>query len=140
MKFRCLTLAVTAALFAPASHAASVSLDGQWQFCRTKTAAAPEKSAEWQEAKVPSIMGQSTDLPFVWFRRSFDVPRDFRNRHVFIRFGAVRFVSAVSLNGKEVGGHCGGWEPFEIDITRTCRWGQPNDLLMRVQDVTGVIE
>jgi hypothetical protein len=52
----------------------------------------------------------------------------------------VKFVSQVYLNGTKVGGHHGGWEPFEAEINGVCRADRPNDLLVRVQDCTGVID
>ena len=112
-------------LFA-AAQAQTVSLDGQWEYCRTKTRDMPAPDVEWSAIKIPSFLRQADDHPFVWFRRSFAAPREFQGRHVFLRFGAVRFVSEVRLNGKKVGGHYGGWEPFEIDVTEHCRISQPN--------------
>lgn len=118
----------------------TVSLDGQWEFCRTTADSLPDGKVEWHTIQVPSFLSQQDAHPFVWYRRSFNVPGEFKGRHVFLRFGAVRFVSQVHLNGQTVGGHYGGWEPFEIDITQACRIGGRNELLVRVQDVTGVIE
>jgi len=123
-----------------AAQSQTVSLDGQWEYCRAKTRDMPAPDVAWSAIKIPSFLRQADGHAFVWFRRSFDAQRGFRGRHVFLRFGAVRFVSEVYLNGKKVGGHYGGWEPFEIDVTQHCRMGQPNALLVRAQDVTGVVD
>ncbi|NOZ22598.1 MAG: hypothetical protein GXP25_16085 [Planctomycetes bacterium] len=140
---RKLTVGMTLAgvlLIVGACKPEAVSLDGQWEHCRTQTGDMPDSKAVWKPVTIPSIMNQVKDYPYNWFRRSFDAPGEFKGKRVFLRFGAVRFVSEVYLNGKKVGGHYGGWEPFEIDITDTCRVGGTNDLLVRVQDVTGVID
>lgn len=128
------------ALWCCGCEPASMSLDGEWRLCRSTSDAMPGGDADWQATRVPFLLDQSNDKPFLWYRRSFTVPAEASGRHVFLRFGGVRFVSEVYLNGTKVGGHYGGWEPFEIEITTACCIGKPNDLLVRVQDVTGVIE
>ncbi len=135
-------IAAGAALISSAvlMHSPVVSLDGRWLGCRTETGDVPGASAEWRPVKVPSFLGQSNGRPFLWYKRPFAVPEELAGRHVFVRFGAVRFVSQVYVNGRQVGGHYGGWEPFETEITGACRSGQPNELLVRVQDVTGLVE
>jgi len=129
--------AIVCALSLSVAWCATLSLDGDWQLCRTANADKPD--GEWQPVTVPSLVSQLNDKPFLWYRRSFTVPEKMAGKHLFLRFQAVKFVTRVTLNGKEVGGHFGGWEPFEIDVTKACREGK-NDLLVRVQDVTGVID
>ena len=119
-------------------HAAS--LDGQWSLWRSGSGEMPGTAAPWTPVKVPSFLNQQNDKPFLWYRRAFTVPEEFAGRHVFLAFGGVKFVSRVYVNGADMGGHYGGWEPFEIEVTDACRIGQPNELLVRVQDVTGVID
>lgn len=133
---------MTAALLTVALSAScwAESLDGAWMLCWSETGEKPAASATWTPVNVPLLLDQDTDAPFVWYKRSFQVPKAFAGRHVFLRFGAVRFVSEVYVNGAKVGGHYGGWEPFEVDITRACKPGESNELLVRVQDVTGVID
>ena len=136
---KCISLSVllAALLSAPAAWGASLSLDGEWQLCRTANREKPD--AEWQAVTVPSFVGQLNDKPFLWYRRSFAVPKEMAGKHLFLRFQGVKFVTTVHVNGQEVGGHRGGWEPFEVDVTKACRQGA-NALLVRVQDVTGVID
>jgi len=117
----------------------TVSLDGEWRLCRTESGAVPGEDAEWSAVKVPSFVRQMDGKPFLWYRRLFVVPAEFAGRRVFLRFGGVKFVTQVYLNGQKAGGHFGGWEPFEVEITRLVRRDADNRLLVRVQDVTGVI-
>jgi hypothetical protein len=129
-----------AAVAATSFGAQAISLDGPWTLCRTNSAEQPAAGADWKTVDVPTLLNQLDDHPYLWYRRSVEVPAELAGRHLFLRFEAVRFVSEVYLNGRRVGGHYGGWEPFEIDVTSACRPGQANDLVVRVQDVTGVIE
>lgn len=116
------------------------SLDGPWLLSWSETGEMPAASAKWAPVTVPSLMGQRNETPFAWYKRSFTVPEGFAGQHVFLRFGAVQFVSEVYVNGTKVGGHYGGWEPFEVEITRACKVGQPNEVMVRAHDVTGVID
>ncbi len=118
---------------------AEVSLDGEWQLCRTATGERPGDDAKWEPAKVPSFVEQAADMPFLWYRRTLRVPSDWKEPHIFLRFGGAKFVSTVFVNGQEAGGHFGGWEPFEVEITKHVRREGDNQLLVRVQDVTGVV-
>ncbi|NLX97089.1 MAG: hypothetical protein GXY83_13015 [Rhodopirellula sp.] len=117
----------------------AVSLDGPWQLCRTQSSESPAADAKWSEIEVPALVDQLDGHPFLWYRRTFRLPESAAGRHLFLQFGAVRFVCEVYLNGEHVGGHYGGWEPFEVEISGACRGGD-NELVVRVQDVTGMVE
>jgi len=71
-----------------------------------------------------------------WYRRQFVVPQEWDGKKVFLKFGAVDWEAKVWLNGQYVGGHEGGYSPFELDITETARFGSPNVLTVRAFDVT----
>lgn len=140
MNTRCLLAVVLTFLGTPVWGAQSVSLDGEWMLCRSDSAELPGAQAAWEPVKVPHLVEQASHKPFLWYRRAVEVPARMAGRHVFLRFEAVRFVSEVYWNGRKVGGHFGGWEPFEIDVTEAGRPGASNELVVRVQDVTGVID
>lgn len=115
----------------------SVSLDGEWQLYRGAEPVLPS-SATWQTTQVPLLENQVDQQPYLWYRRTLRVPQEWTGQRLFLRFEAVRFVSEVYVDGKKVGGHYGGWEPFEVELTGVCRPGHEHQLLVRVQDVTGV--
>ncbi len=50
----------------------------------------------------------------------------------YLRFGAVRYLSHVWLNGIDLGSHEGGDDPFEFEVTKLLRAGQLNTLIVRV--------
>jgi len=128
-------------LFAPVPWTASgASLDGTWEACFQETDSPPGPDAEWKSIRVPSLVGRVDGKPFLWYRRSFEAPAKDARERLFLRIGASRFVTTVLVNGTEVGSHYGGWEPFEVEITGACKPDGPNLLLVRVQDVTGVID
>ncbi|HUT92815.1 MAG TPA: carbohydrate-binding domain-containing protein [Thermoguttaceae bacterium] len=116
------------------------SLDGTWEACFQETDSTPGPEAEWKSIRVPSLVGRVEGKPFLWYRRSFEAPAKAARERLFLRIGASRFVTTVLVNGTEVGSHYGGWEPFEVDVTGACKSDGPNLLVVRVQDVTGVID
>ncbi|WPV67799.1 glycoside hydrolase family 2 protein [Chitinophaga sp. LS1] len=68
----------------------------------------------------------------LWYKRKFERPSA---EKVLLHFGAVDFQATVYVNGKEVGGHSGGYEAFTIDITNALKAGE-NELIVKVYDPT----
>lgn len=56
----------------------------------------------------------------VWYARKFDVNKE-DDKRLFLYFGAVSYRCKVYLNGKEIGGHEGGFTPFQIEVTDMVR-------------------
>ena len=71
--------------------------------------------------------------PVMWYRRSFTIPVEMQGRKILLKFGAVDFEAMVYVNGHAVGGHRGGYTPFQLDITPFLIEGE-NDLCVRVVD------
>lgn len=71
--------------------------------------------------------------PVIWYRRTFEVPREMKGRRILIRFGAVDHEATVFINGFAIGSHKGGYTPFAMDATDYLVEGE-NDLCVRVVD------
>ncbi len=71
----------------------------------------------------------------LWYRRTFDVPDDWRGRRVLLHFGAVDWEATVWVNGQPVGEHRGGYLPFSFEITPALAEGR-NELVVAVWDPT----
>lgn len=123
------------------------NLNGQWQFAfddndigLTEKWFEPDHKLE-RTITVPfcyqceaSGIGPTDEIhPIMWYRRSFTVPENMQGRNILIKFGAVDFETTVYVNGHAVGGHRGGYTPFEVDATPFLRSGE-NDLCLRVVD------
>ncbi|MHC4592539.1 MAG: sugar-binding domain-containing protein [Planctomycetota bacterium] len=130
---------VLAMLRASATGDAVRCLNGEWELQRTRSGDASELRGEWEQVTVPSHL-RLTEERYAWYRRQFEVPSEWRGRHLLLAFGGAKFVSDVYVNGHPVGGHFGGWEPFELAVTDACEFDGPNEVLVRVKDVRGVIE
>jgi hypothetical protein len=71
-----------------------------------------------------------------WCRRAFDLPESWRGQRVLLHFGAVDWEARVWVNGKFVGEHRGGYDPFSFDITDFLVDGAKQAVMVRVADPT----
>ncbi|WP_165864005.1 glycoside hydrolase family 2 protein [Capsulimonas corticalis] len=109
-----------------------LSLNGPWDYALSAQDASAPPAAYAGKILVPypyesalSGVGKTTPSGHrLWYRRSFVVPSDWREQRVLLHFGAVNWDSMVSVNGRNMMAHKGGFDPFEIDITGAIRPGQ----------------
>lgn len=72
----------------------------------------------------------------LWYRRKFTVPASWKGERVLLHFGAVDYESEVFVNGKSLGIHRGGYDPFSFDITPAITKGGEQEIAVRVFDPT----
>ncbi|TDD84474.1 glycoside hydrolase family 2 [Saccharopolyspora karakumensis] len=68
------------------------------------------------------------------YERTFDVPADWSGQRLILHFGAVDQRAEVSVNGKQVAVHEGGYTAFSADITDAVTPGAPQRLTVAVSD------
>lgn len=115
-----------------------VLLNGKWEVQFSHNGDKPPVG-KWSEFIVPSHLSRQEEK-YVWYRKIFAIPKYPEKEHIFLKFGGIKFVSYIYVNGKKVGSHYGGWEPFELEITDSCNMGEENQLLIKVTDMRGVID
>ena len=71
----------------------------------------------------------------LWYRREFNVPKNWKGQRVLLHFGAVDWQTDVWVNDIKVGSHTGGYTPFTFDITQALS-SKDNTLVVRVWDPT----
>lgn len=69
----------------------------------------------------------------LWYKRTVSVPAA-KNKSVLLHFGAVDWKTTIYVNGKEVGSHEGGYDPFTIDITPGLKSGSSQEIAIQVWD------
>ena len=94
---------------------ANVGLDAGWEqrsdvFDRQIIVPFPPESRA-------SGIGDPGYHPYVWYRRTFQVPSEDRDGRMLLHFGAVDNRAHVWVNGRLVANHEGGHTPFSADIT-----------------------
>jgi hypothetical protein len=112
-----------------------LSLNGTWQYLLVAELAAPPMDGAWKIARCPGTL-QGTDYQRAWRRRSFETSPAMRGQRIKIHFGGFKYHSQVWLNGRQVGGCFGGYEPFDVDVTDAVRFDGPNELLVGCHDWT----
>lgn len=77
-------------------------------------------------------LGKDNEL---WYKRTFKVPSNWKNKSILLHFGAVDWKTEVYVNDKKVGEHTGGYTPFTFDITPYLKSGNQK-LVVKVWDPT----
>src|SRR5215212_1236988 len=118
-----------------------INLNGSWDYgIRPRDAATPDAfdgkilvpfAAESYLSGVQRAVGDAQRL---WYRRTFDAPALPRGQRLLLHFGAVDWEAVVSINGREIGTHRGGYTPFTFDITGELRPGAAQELRVGVWD------
>ncbi|WP_220463939.1 glycoside hydrolase family 2 protein [Adhaeribacter radiodurans] len=121
------------------------SLNGLWDYALQPKA---------QEASRPTAFNGKILVPFavesslsgvgktvgkdsvLWYRKTITVPAKIRKQNVLLHFGAVDWLTEVFVNGKSVGTHQGGYDPFSFDITAAIKSGNQQEIVVRVWDPT----
>jgi len=121
-----------------------VTLNGKWNYAILRKS---EKfNGEYQgEILVPfspesllSGLPEGTEVTpedVLYYKRSFELKKDFVKAHTFIHFDAVDFECKVKLNGITIGEHSGGYMPFVFDVTKAVKVGE-NVIEVAVTDPT----
>jgi beta-glucuronidase len=93
----------------------------------------------WSATTVPSAWNAGDDSQpsflgsIAWYRKDFRLPARAATLAWIARFESVNFRATVWLNGRKLGGHVGGYLPFELDLSNVSRKGV-NHLVVRVDN------
>jgi len=118
-----------------------MNLNGQWEYAiRPKNQGRPKVfdgsilvpfCVESALSGVQKKVGEDNRL---WYRRSFDVPKKWSSKRVLLHFGAVDWETTVWVNGRKVGSHRGGYDPFTFDVTDALEDTGPQEIVLSVWD------
>ena len=122
-----------------------LNLNGRWRFAFDAKDAGIK--AGWPNDGLPpgheivvpfswgsALSGVPDSANIGWYARSITVPNGWRGRRVFLVFGASDWRTSAWLDGHELGEHQGGYTPFSFELSRFLRAGQPQRLVVRVDD------
>jgi hypothetical protein len=122
-----------------------VNLNGQWEFRfdRENTGEAAAwavgRSAFPETITVPfswgsKLSGLENQADIGWYRRAVKVPEAWKGKRVFLVVGACDWITKGWLDGQPLGEHRGGYTPFEFELTSLVKWGQDQQVVLRVDD------
>jgi len=123
-----------------------LNLNGTWQFAFDDK----DEGLKNHYEKNDVVLNQTIEVPFayqtelsgihdeschdlIWYKRHFEVPKEWKNKRIKLHFGAVDYRCQVYVNGQYVGCHEGGHINFTFDITDFLTW-QEEVVTLRVED------
>lgn len=60
-----------------------------------------------------------------WYERRIDIPKEWKNRRIYLKFNAIYRDAVIFVNGREAGRHTGsGYTMFRVDITDLVHCGE----------------
>lgn len=89
------------------------------------------------ESALSGLRKPLTKTQRLWYHRFFKAPSLAGGKHLLLHFGAVDWETKAIVNGKPVGEHRGGYDPFTFDVTDATIPGETNELIVCVFDPTG---
>jgi hypothetical protein len=121
-----------------------INLNGSWEYAITESAD-PRPAAFTGHVLVPfSIESQLSGAGVwvspqqrLWYRRTVAMRAPSAGQRVLLNFGAVDWEADVFVDGRAVGQHRGGYDPFTFDITDAlARDSGTHELVVAVRDPT----
>ena len=125
-----------------------INLNGPWEYAITKTGD-PRPAVFTGHVLVPfPIESQLSGAGVwvspqqrLWYRRTIAMPARPTGTRVLLNFGAVDWEAEVSVDGRVVGRHVGGYDPFTFDISDAlARDSATHELVVAVRDPTDTAE
>jgi len=119
-----------------------LTLNGLWEYALAPRGQRPQDYAgrilvpfaiESALSGVRDTVGAQRSL---WYRRTFTVPAAWSGQVVLLHFEAVDWEAHVWVNGRHVGEHRGGYDPFTLDITPALNPGGEQEIVVAVWDPT----
>lgn len=87
------------------------------------------------EASLSGVEKRVSETDALYYKKTFHLEESFAKEITLLHFTAVDYYCEVSLNGKPLGTHKGGFLPFTFDISDFWRAGE-NELTLKVTDPT----
>lgn len=118
------------------------NLNGLWDYAITGKEEMAPKAYDGKilvpfavESSLSGVGKTVTKDNLLWYKTSFTIPSNMKNT-VLLHFGAVDWKTDLWINGKKVGTHEGGFDPFSFDITPFIKKGRKQELVLSVWDPT----
>jgi len=87
---------------------------------------------------VPQIrLGRTGGLPYMgvgWYRKSFNVPENAKNKKLFVEFDGAMSHAKVYFNGAYIGEWPYGYTSFSLELTDHIKFGENNVLAVRLEN------
>jgi hypothetical protein len=119
-----------------------MNLNGLWQYAEAAASEQPPVGKELDgKILVPypiesALSGVMKHLDRFWYRTTVKIPQKWAGRNIMLHFGAVDWEATIYVNGKQVGQHRGGYDPFSFDVTSALTPEGMQEIIVGVYDPT----
>ena len=120
-----------------------VNLNGYWEYAiKGKGENKPNEydgeilvpfPAESELSEVKKLVGSSN---YLWYKKEVEIEQKNNGEKTLLHFGAVDWETTVFVNGRKVGSHKGGYDPFNFDISDFLNDNGQQEIVVRVWDPT----
>lgn len=94
----------------------------------------PGMQTPFDRDAISQVSGGFTTGGTGWYRKSFHVTVDSRDKKLFLQFDGVYMRAEVYLNGRRLGVHPYGYTSFVFDLTGFINYGQQNVVAVKVMN------
>ena len=116
----------------------SYSINSDWEFHKGELS--EEKTNEWQSISIPHTWNTKDafdDKPGYYrgigiYKKSIFFPEKDKNKSIAISFDGANQETAIFVNGVSIGSHKGGYTAFSFPITKEIKFGENNEILVKV--------
>lgn len=93
-------------------------------------------ATQWTAIDVPGTFNQPNNRSTTggYYRTDFFITSEWQGKYAMLKFGAVRYIADVWMNGRYLGYHEGGDTPFALDATQAIVAGGYNSVVVRVDN------
>lgn len=119
------------------------NLNGLWDYAILKTHQIQPKRYQGKilvpfsfESALSGVGKNISPEDKMWYRKNFELPKNWTGKDVVIHFEAVDYKSAVWVNDVLVGSHKGGFDRFSFNITPYLKPGGQQKIILAVEDAT----
>ncbi|MBR5945359.1 MAG: glycoside hydrolase family 2 protein [Lachnospiraceae bacterium] len=120
-----------------------IYLNNDWLYQKDFTEGLVDGSVSDASLESVRLPHTNTEFPFHYFdesvyqfisgyRRVLKAENEWKGKSVVLTFEGVAHEAAVFLNGKEVAKHTCGYTAFSVDISDDLKYGEDNELVVRV--------
>ena len=103
-------------------------------------------SSDWQVVNLPHTWNDRDAFDETpgyyrgigWYAKALEVPVEWKGKSVFIKFEGANQMADVYLNGSLLGSHAGGYTAFGFDMTDGLKYGEVNNIAVKLNNAHDV--
>ena len=116
-------------------------LNGLWEYAIRPAASLKPENFDGQilvpfpvESALSGVAKPVNKPNRLWYKRNFTINKKYKGQRILLHFDAVDWEATVWLNGKLIGSHRGGYDPFTFDITEYLNNEAEQEIVVSVWD------